>query len=157
MKKIFYLTILFFISNCTLNKTIDHHGVHFLEKKEKILILNKANKNDIFQLLGPPSTRSQFDNDLWIYIERKASTSIIRNLGRKKLITNNVLILEINNKGMLTKKTLLTKNDIENYEFTKAITTDDISKKNFISSLLGSVRQKINDPLGKKRKTISDR
>jgi len=119
--------------------------------------LNKANKNDIFQLLGPPSTRSQFDNDLWIYIERKASTSIIRNLGRKKLITNNVLILEINNKGMLTKKTLLTKNDIENYEFTKAITTDDISKKNFISSLLGSVRQKINDPLGKKRKTISER
>ena len=157
MKKIFYLTILFFISNCTLNKTIDHHGVHFLEKKEKILVLNKTNKNDIFQLLGPPSTRGQFDNDLWIYIERKTTTSMIKKLGRKELIANNVLILEINNQGMLAKKTLLTKNDIENYEFTKTITTTDVNQKRFLTSTLGSLRQRINDPLGKKRKKISER
>ena len=157
MKKIFYLTILFFISNCTLNKTIDHHGVHFLEKKEKILVLNKSNKNDIFQLLGPPSTRGQFDNDLWIYIERKTTTSMLKKLGRKELIANNVLILEINNQGMLAKKTLLTKNDIENYEFTKTITTTDVNQKRFLTSTLGSLRQRINDPLGKKRKKISER
>ena len=157
MKKIFYLTILFFISNCTLNKTIDHHGVHFLEKKEKILVLNKTNKNDIFQLLGPPSTRGQFDNDLWIYIERKTTTSMLKKLGRKELIANNVLILEINNQGMLAKKTLLTKNDIENYEFTKTITTTDVNQKRFLTSTLGSLRQRINDPLGKKRKKISER
>ena len=156
MKKIFYLTILFFISNCTLNKTIDHHGVHFLDKKEKTLVLNKTNKNDIFQLLGPPSTRGQFDNDLWIYIERKTTTSMLKKLGKKELIANNVLILEINNQGMLAKKTLLTKNDIENYEFTKTITTTDINQKRFLISTLGSLRQKINDPLGKKRKKISE-
>ncbi|MDA9646422.1 hypothetical protein N9S92_01520, partial [Candidatus Pelagibacter sp.] len=65
-------------------------------------------------------------------------------------------ILEINNQGVLAKKTLLTKNDIENYEFTKVITTTEVNKKRFISSMLGSLRQKVNDPLGKKRKKISE-
>ena len=37
MKNYFYLIVIFlFISNCTLNKVIKHHGVHFLEKKNEI-------------------------------------------------------------------------------------------------------------------------
>ena len=82
---------------------------------------------------------------------------MLKKLGRKELIANNVLILEINNQGMLAKKTLLTKNDIENYEFTKTITTTDVNQKRFLTSTLGSLRQRINDPLGKKRKKISER
>jgi len=49
MKKIFNLIVLFlFISSCTLNKVIKHHGVHFLEKKSEKLVIGKTNKNDIF-------------------------------------------------------------------------------------------------------------
>ena len=93
-----------FILNCSLNKVIKHHGVHFLEQKEKDLLLNKSNKNDIIKILGPPSTKGTFDNDLWIYIETTSSSSRLTRLGQKKLLTNNVLVVELNNRGILVKK-----------------------------------------------------
>ena len=98
MNKIIIIIIFLLISNCTLNKVVKHHGVHYLDKKQEKLILSNTNKNDIIKILGPPSTKSTFDNDVWIYIERKHIESTIFKLGKKKLIVNNVLIIEINNK-----------------------------------------------------------
>jgi outer membrane protein assembly factor BamE (lipoprotein component of BamABCDE complex) len=54
-------------------------------------------------LIGPPSTKSTFDNDVYIYIERKTSSKLVK-LGKKKLIKNDVLVLEIDNKGILLAK-----------------------------------------------------
>ena len=104
MKKILLLTFIFILS-CTTNKVVKHHGVHFLDKKQKKLEINTTNKNDIIKLLGEPSTKSSFDNDVWIYIERKISTGSIFKLGKEKLITNNVLVLEIDDLGLLAKVT----------------------------------------------------
>ena len=81
-----------------------HHGVHNLDKKQKKLKLNYSNKNDIISIIGPPSTKSKFENDIFIYIERKTSSSKLSKLGKKKLIANNVLVLEIDNNGMLISK-----------------------------------------------------
>ena len=64
-------------------------------------LLNLIVLNDIIKLLGPASTKSTFDNDVWIYIERVKSSSKVLRLGKKDLIENNVLILEINNKGIV--------------------------------------------------------
>ena len=50
---------------------MQHHGVHNLEKKQTKLKVNISNKNDIINLIGPPSTKSSFDNDIYIYIEKK--------------------------------------------------------------------------------------
>ena len=83
------------------------HGVPFLEKKQSSLIINKTNKNDIKKILGNPSTTSKFDNDIWIYIERRQTQSALKNLGKMKINQNNVLVLEINNYGILTKKKFL--------------------------------------------------
>ena len=77
MNKLILIIIFFFISNCTLNKVVKHHGIHILDKKQKKLVLNSTNKNDIVNLLGPPSTKSTFDNDVWIYVERKTSKSSV--------------------------------------------------------------------------------
>ena len=52
----------------------------FLEKKQLELTVNKSNKNDIRKILGNPSTTSKFDNDIWIYIERKQTQSKLKNL-----------------------------------------------------------------------------
>ena len=102
MKNYFYLIVIFlFISNCTLNKVIKHHGVHFLDKKNTKLIIGKTNKNDIIKLLGPPSTKGAFDEELWIYMEIQTSSSRLSRLGKKKLLKNNILILDIDNKGLL--------------------------------------------------------
>ena len=152
MKNYFYLIVIFlFISNCTLNKVIKHHGVHFLDKKQEKLALNTSNKNEIIELLGPPSTNSTFDNDIWIYIERNTSSSRLSKLGKKKLITNNVLVLELDNRGLLVKKIFLDKDKMENINFSKDITEMSIAKRSVIYNLLTSMRQKIDDPLGKKR------
>ena len=151
MKKISFIFIFLFIANCTLNKVVNHHGVHFLEKKQEKLILKKTNTNDIIQLFGPPSTRSTFDNDVWIYIERKETKSTITTLGRRKLMVNNVLILEINDKGVLVNKEFLNKEDMNAIKFSKRKTNVISSKDSFIYEFLSSLRQKINDPLGTKK------
>ena len=145
------IILLIFISNCSLNKVVKHHGVHFLDKKQQKLILNSTNKNDILDNLGPPSTESTFDNDVWIYIERKETKSTITTLGRRKLMVNNVLILEINDKGVLVNKEFLNKEDMNAIKFSKRKTNVISSKDSFIYEFLSSLRQKINDPLGTKK------
>ena len=153
MKKISYFLIFFFIVNCSLNKVVKHHGVPFLDKKEKKLTLSTSNTNDITKLLGPPSTKSSFDNDVWIYIERKITNSNrLLDFGQKKLIVNNILILEIDNKGLLVKKDFFDINDMEKVNFSKEETELTYSKRSFVYDFLSSLRQKANDPLGKRKR-----
>ena len=140
-----------FLSSCTLNKVVQHHGVHNLEKKQTKLKVNTTNKNEIIKFIGPPSTKSTFDNDIYIYIERKTSSSKLIKLGKKNLIVNNVLVLEIDRKGILLSKKFYNKNDMKKLKFDENETGMNYSKKSFIYNFLSSVRQKIDDPLGKKR------
>ena len=157
MKKILFLYIVLFLSNCTLNKVVQHHGVHNLEKKQIKLKVNNSNKNDILKIIGPPSTKSSFENDVFIYIERKTSSSKLTKLGKKKLLVNNVLVLEINNKGILIDKKFYDKNSMQEIEFVENTTTTDYSKRSFIYNFLSSLRTKIDDPLGKKRSKVNQR
>ena len=150
MKKILLLSLIF-LASCTLNKVVKHHGVHNLEQKQTKLKINQTNKNDIINLIGPPSTKSTFDNDVYIYIERKTSGSKLVKLGKKKLIKNDVLVLEIDSKGILLAKNFYNKDEMNNIRFDDDVTSINYSKKSFIYNFLSSVRQKIDDPLGKKR------
>tara|TARA_S200000501_G_C20668040_1_gene675010 strand:+ start:290 stop:754 length:465 start_codon:yes stop_codon:yes gene_type:complete len=153
MKKILFLILsCIIISNCTLNKVVKTHGVQFLEVKQNQLDLNTTNKNDVLKLLGPPSTKSTFDNDLWIYIERRTSKSSVFKLGKSKMLANNVLLLEINNRGLLVKKDFFDINNMESLEFSKETTKLGYSKKSFVYDFLSSMRQKLNDPLNKRKK-----
>ena len=150
MQKILILLFIL-LSSCTLNKVVHHHGVHNLEMKQTKLNVNYTNKNDIISLIGPPSTESKFDNEIYIYIERKTSGSKLMKLGEKKLIKNDVLILEIDKNGILLSKKFYNKNDMKNIKFDENVTGINYKKKSFIYNFLSSVRQKIDDPLGKKR------
>ena len=151
MKKIYIFILLILLTECSLNKVVLHHGVHNLEKKQVKLKLNDTNKNDIIRLIGPPSTKSTFDNDVFIYIERKTSSSKLSRLGKKKLLVNNVLVLEIDKNGLLKNKTFFNKEDMKKIKFDENITSVNYSKKSFIYNFMSSLRQKIDDPLGKKR------
>ena len=132
----------------------------FLEKKQSKLIVNKTNKNDIKKVLGNPSTTSKFDNDVWIYIERKQTQSALKNLGKMKIYENNVLVLEMDNYGILKKKEFYNKDDMNKLKIAEATTEAGFKRKSFIYDFMSSMRQKVNDPLGqraKKRKEISQR
>ena len=157
------LYIIFFsliVTNCSFKPVVKHHGVPFLEKKQASLIVDKSNKNDIKKTLGSPSTKSKFDNDIWIYIERKQTQSKLKNLGRMKIFKNDVLVLEIDNYGILKKKEFYNKDDMENVKIVESTTEAGFKKNSFIYEFMSSMRQKINDPLGvraEKRKEISQR
>ena len=156
--RILLILIFLFLSSCKFERLVDNHGTHYLEKKQKKLTINVTNKNDIINILGPPSTKDKFDNDVWLYIERKKTNQGVLALGRKKTYLNNVLLLEINNKGLLAKKEFFNINNMNKINFSESSTERSYSKRSFVYDFLSSMRQKINDPLGvraKKRKKIT--
>mgnify|MGYP001353679020 FL=1 len=152
--KILLIILTIFITSCKLNKIVNHHGVHDLENKSQKLSINQTNINEIRKLLGPSSTKSYFDNNIFIYLERKTSNSKLSKLGKKKLIANNVLLLKINNKGVLIYKEFLDKEDLKKYKFSQRDSNSTLNQQSFIYKALSGIRTKIDDPLGKKRGSL---
>ncbi len=152
--KYILISILFFTLSCSLNKVKNNHGVLSLENKISKIIINKSNTNDIINIFGPPSTKSTFDNNLWIYIERKKVNRSIFKLGNKKIVKNNVAILEIDNKGILKKKEIYDLNKMNKYKFSENTTQNNYEKNSYIYGVLTSLREKINAPA--KRKKVSE-
>ena len=161
MQKILYIIFIsLIVTNCSFKKVVKHHGVPFLEKKQESLIVNITNKNDIKKILGKPSTNSKFDNDVWIYIERKQTQSKLKNFGKMEIFKNDVLVLEIDNYGILKKKEFYNKDDMKNIKVVEATTEGEFKRNSFIYAFMSSMKQKINDPLGqraKKRQKINQR
>ena len=160
IKTVYIILFSLIVANCSFNKVAKHHGVPFLEKKQSSLVINKTNKNDIMKILGNPSTKSKFDNDVWIYIEREQTQSGLTKLGRMKIYKNDVLVLEIDDYGVLKNKKFYNKEDMKEIKIVKSTTESGFKKNTFVYSFMSSMRQKINDPLNKrveKQKEISQR
>ena len=144
MKKFFYIfLILFLITSCKTNEVIKTHGISYLENREKLIFVNKSNKNDVVELFGNPSTKGMTDDNLWIYIERTTTKGTMLKFGRNYLKKNNTLVLEFNKYGILAKKEFYNKDKMQKLEFTKNITENELRKENFIYSFLSSIRQKM--------------
>jgi len=137
------LIILFFVINCKQNEVIKTHGISYLNKREKLILVNKSNKNDTIQILGQPSTKGMIDNNLWIYIERTRTRGKLLKLGQNYLKKNNVLVLEFNKYGILSKKEFFKREDMNKIAFAKDVTENELRKENFIVGFLSSVRQKM--------------
>ena len=149
--KYIILLVFFFTLSCSLNKVKNNHGVLSLEKKFNKIQVNKSNSNDIIKLFGPASTKSTFNNNIWIYIERKRTNSSIFKLGNQKTVKNNVVVLEINNKGLLSKKEIFDLNNMNKYEFSKNKTIKKYQKDSYIYGVLTSLREKIDAPIKRRR------
>ena len=144
VKNVYLLVIiLFFITACQQNEVIKTHGIAYLDKREKLIIVNKSNKNDTVNILGQPSTKGMTDDNLWIYIERTITRGKLLKFGRNYIKKNNVLVLEFDKYGILKKKEFYDKEKMKKVDFAKNITENDIRKENFIYSFLSSIRQKM--------------
>lgn len=140
------------LNHCSLNKVSKKHGVRNLENSYQKLIINQTNINEIKEILGPPSTNGAFNDNNLIYIEREISKDKIYKFGKDKIVKNNIIILDIDNKGILISKKLIDINEMNKLEISKLQTSKNFSKNTFIYDFLSSMRQKINDPLGKRKK-----
>ena len=143
IKTVYLIIILIFLTSCQRNEVIKTHGISYLEKREKLIFIDKSNKNDVTQIFGQPSTKGMTDDNLWIYIERTMTRGKLLKLGRNYLKKNNVLILEFDKYGILKKKEFYNKDKMKKLAFSKDITENEIRKENFIYSFLSSVRQKM--------------
>ncbi len=142
----FYLIIIFlslFIFNCSQNEVIKTHGVAYLQKREKLIIVNESNKNDAISIIGQPSTKGMVNDNLWIYIERTRTRGKLLKLGRNYIAKNNVLVLEFDKYGILQRKEFYNKKNMNEIKFAKDETVNELRKENFIYSFLSSVRQKM--------------
>jgi outer membrane protein assembly factor BamE (lipoprotein component of BamABCDE complex) len=135
--------VLLLLANCKHNKLIKTHGLSYLENREKLIIVNKSNKNDTVEILGQPASKGLTDDNVWIYIERTKTRGKLLKLGRSYLDKNNVLVLEFNKYGVLEKKDFYDKEKMKKVNFAKKTTDNDLRKENFIYSFLSSIRQKM--------------
>jgi outer membrane protein assembly factor BamE (lipoprotein component of BamABCDE complex) len=131
------------LSSCSRNEVIKTHGISYLENREKLIIVNKSNKNDAISIFGQPSTKGMTDENLWIYIERTLTRGKLLKLGRNYLKKNNVLVLEFDNYGILHKKEFYDMTKMKEISFAKDITENEIKKENFVYGFLSSIRQKM--------------
>lgn len=154
IKVTFFLILYLLLNNCNLNKITKTHGIQYLEKKQNEVFLNQ-NKNEIRSILGPPSTVSTFDENTWFYLEKEISGTKVTKLGKTELNKNNILVLKFDNRGILVEKDFFDKNDLREIEFEKNTTTTDINKRSVIGQFLYGIKQKIDDPLGLKRKGLN--
>ena len=142
-KTIYFLLILLCITSCQRNKVVKTHGISYLEKRSKLIIVNQSNKNDVTKIFGQPSTKGMANDKLWIYIERSISRKSMLKLGKNYLQKNNVLVLEFDKYGILNKKDFYNKENMNKLTFAKKITENEIRKENFIYGFLSSIRQKM--------------
>ena len=150
MKYIYLLLLILLITSCSSNKVSKNHGYKSLDIKYKRVQVNKSNKNDIIEIIGPPSSKSDFEENKWFYIERRKTNQSLAKLGNKKIEVNNILILKFNNKGILIDKQILNKNQMNEVKFVKSTTEKDFTQNNFLFNIFTSMREKMNSASRKK-------
>ena len=144
--KILILFLFLFTLNCSTNKVSKNHGFKSLETKFEKIVINQTNKNDIIDLIGPPSTKSDFNKNKWFYIERRKTNQSLIKLGYKKIEKNDILMVEFNNRGILKNKKIFNLKDMNKIKYLKSLTQKEFKQKNFMFNLFSSFREKINAP-----------
>ena len=147
--KIIYFIIFLFITNCNIRTASNIHGISSLTDISKNIIISKSNKNDVKNLLGPPSVKSNFDENLWIYLETKKKNQSIFKLGKQKTEKSNVLVIYLNEIGIVSKKEFYDINNLNKIKFQKKNTENIYEKETYLYSVLTSLREKINAPFKK--------
>ena len=154
MTKYIFIFIFFIISSCSSGKVVNTHGNNLINITNSKLIVNKTNKNDIIDLLGPPSSKSSFNENIWIYIETKKQSTSLFKIGSRKLIKSNVLVVRLNERGVLKKKDYYNIDDMNKVKFSEQVTQSGYNKNSYVYGVLRSLRDKINSPI--KRKSTKD-
>ena len=128
---------------CQFQEPTKNHGIFNLEKRANKLTININNFNDVIKIIGQPHTKSIDDKNTWIYFERILTKGKYYKLGQNVIKKNNVLVLEFDKYGVLKNKIFLDKNNLNNLNFTKNETENNITQKSLVENVLQSIRQKM--------------
>ena len=142
--KIIFAILFFQLNSCGL-KVVENHGqIYEKNINFKELQVGKTTRNEIVQLLGSPSTTSNFDDEQsWIYISSEFKKFIFLDGSNTD---QKILILSFN-QNTLKNKELLSKNDINNIEYEETLTDSRGKKVNWIKEFFTNLNP---DPYGKR-------
>ena len=149
LKKILQIifTIFFLQFNSCGLRVIEKHG-QIYEKKVNFeeLEVGKTTKNEIVELLGTPSTTSNFDEEKsWIYINSEFKKYLFLDGSNTD---QKILILSFN-QNTLNNKELLLKDDINNIEHEETVTDSKGKNMNWIKEFFTNLNP---DPYGRNKK-----
>ena len=142
--KIIFAILFFQLNSCGL-KVVENHGqIYEKNTNFKEFQVGKTTKNEIVQLLGSPSTTSNFDDEQsWIYISSQFKKFVFLDGSNTD---QKILILSFN-QNTLKNKELLSKNDINNIEYEETLTDSRGKKINWIKEFFTNLNP---DPYGKR-------
>ena len=143
--KLFFLLFLMNILNsCGLNKANYTEGLTNLEERQKLLTINKTNKNDVVSLLGEAVIKEYPNESRWVFIENVKKKSLT---GSSKTIKNNLLLLEFNTRGILVNKKLLVKKDMKKLKFDKDIQISQGVNSSFSKKFFTTIKKRMSNKL----------
>jgi outer membrane protein assembly factor BamE (lipoprotein component of BamABCDE complex) len=141
--KLYQLFTFLILIGCQLQEPLKTHGIIYLENRAQKLTIMKSNKNDVIKIMGRPQIKSDGIDNTWIYVERILSKGKYHKLGQHIVKENKVLILNFDKYGVLNKKKLLNKEDINKITFSDKETQNEMSQKSFVQKFLQSIKQKM--------------
>ena len=143
--KMIFAILFFQLNSCGL-KVVENHGqIYEKNINFKELQVGKTTKNEIVQLLGSPSTTSNFDDEQsWIYISSEFKKFVFLDGSNTD---QKILILSFN-QNTLKNKELLSKNDINNIEYEETLTDSRGKKVNWIKEFFTNLNP---DPYGRRK------
>mgnify|MGYP003313611834 CR=1 FL=1 len=83
----------------------------------------------------------------WVYIETKKTSTSIFKLGKRNTEKNNILILQLDDLGLIKTKNFYDLAKMNEIEFSEKITSSGYQKNSYVYNLLTSLRHKINSPI----------
>ena len=143
---LFFFFIFIILIGCKLQEPLKSHGIIYLENRSIKLTVNISNLNDVIKIMGKPHIKEgevNSSSETWIYFERTLTKGQYHKLGQHVLKDNNVLVLNFNKYGVLSKKKFITKEDINKIQFSKKNTENELSQKSFVQKFLQSIKQKM--------------
>ena len=143
--KIIFAILFFQLNSCGL-KVVENHGqIYEKNTNFKEFQVGKTTKNEIVQLLGSPSTTSNFDDEQsWIYISSEFKKFVFLDGSNTD---QKILILSFN-QNTLKNKELLSKNDINNIKYEETLTDSRGKKINWIKEFFTNLNP---DPYGERK------
>ena len=141
-KLILRVLLLFFLTSCSTEPVRQVHGVPNLENKYNSIFNEISNKNDVINIFGETLLKEYPDDSIWIYAETERTNNFF---GNKKIIKNNLLVLEFNSKGILISKNILDAKKIKDLDFEKITTKSFALNENFSKKFLTSLRKRLQN------------
>ncbi len=135
MKKILLaLTVLCFIHACAPISATRGHLIETqdIEKIEK----GSTTGDQILSIFGTPSSRTLFDENVWLYIGKKTERYAFF---RDKVIEQRVLLVEFDDDNIVRDYAILTAEDMEDIRYVEKITPTAGDELTIIQQLVGNI------------------